>query len=316
MRTIRTLVTPCTREQWDTVRGCELPPEIELAFLPPGTRIADHLGGVEILYGDLAPEDLPQADALRWVQVNSTGADQMLYDAFIESGILLTSLGGAITVTVAEHALALLFALARNLHLQRDQQHRKEWRVVTGTGLEGLRLGILGCGRIGQAVASRAAAFGMEIVAVDVTPGACPDGVQAVWGIDRLDDLLRRSDALVCAVPKTAATDHMIAAGELAMLPRGSFIVNISRGSVIDEEALVTAVRSGHIAGAGIDVTELEPCPPESPLWTEPNIILTPHSAGFTHDLMARKVRWFVDNLKRYVNGEPLAGAIDVQRCF
>ncbi|MBN1670545.1 MAG: hypothetical protein JXR37_05910, partial [Kiritimatiellae bacterium] len=178
------------------------------------------------MYGLLPEAQLPRADSLRWLQMNSTGADAMMYPAFKESGIQLTTIGAAITVTVAEHALALLFALARNLHLQRDHQHRKEWTIETGEDIAGMTLGILGLGRIGRAVATRAHAFGMDILAIDPIARDKPHCVRALWGIDRLPDLLRQSKAIVCTVPKTPATTGMIGAQQLAMLPHGSFVVN------------------------------------------------------------------------------------------
>jgi len=269
-----------------------------------------------VLYGPLTEKNFPKADSLRWVQLNSTGADAMLYEAFIKSGIKLTTLGGAITDTVAEHALVLLFALARNVHLQRDLQRERIWRPLTGTEIGGMKLGILGFGRIGRAIAARAHGFGMEIMAVDANPVNKPDFVRTLWGLDRVPDLLRQSNALVCTVPKTPATSRMISAEQLQLMPCGSFIVNIGRGGVIDEGALVEAVRSGQLAGVGLDVTEVEPLPSDSPLWNEPNILLTPHSAGFTKKLREKKTRWFTDNLRRYIKGEPLQGLVDPARGY
>jgi len=313
---IKTLVTLFRGKDWGADLHSEVPPEIDLTFLEPGQTLSDHLDGVEVLYGVIAEKDLPKAEALRWVQLNSTGADSMMYPAFLDSGIQLTCLGGAITGTVAEHALTMLFALARNLHLQRDLQHEKKWQVVCGCEISGMTLGILGFGRIGRAIASRARGFDMDIIAVDPYPTEKPDFVRALWGVDRLPDLLQQSNAVICAVPKTPSTYRMISADQLNMMPRGSFIVNIARGGVIDEDALVEAVRSGQIAGAGIDVTDVEPCPADSPLWDEPGILLTPHSAGFSKDLKEKKIGWFIGNLKRYVAGEPLQGLVDTSQGF
>jgi phosphoglycerate dehydrogenase-like enzyme len=293
-----------------------VPAGVELHFLEPHQKLSEHLSGVEVLYGPVPEEDLPKADSLRWIQLNSTGADAMLYEAFIKSGIKLTTLGGAITDTVAEQALVLLFALARNVHLQRDLQREKTWRPLTGTEIGGMKLGILGFGRIGRAIAARARGFGMEILAVDAAPAGKPDYVSDLWGLDRVPDLFRQSNAVICAVPKTPATSRMISAEQLALMARGSFIVNVGRGGVIDEGALVAAVRSGHLGGVGLDVTEVEPLPTDSPLWNEPNILLTAHSAGFTKNLREKKTRWFADNLARYLKGEPLQGLVDPARGY
>jgi D-2-hydroxyacid dehydrogenase (NADP+) len=326
MRKIRTLVTVWRAGDGSSLFGHDVPSdddlraavpaEVDLGFLEPGQKLSEHLAGVEVLYGPLPEADLPKADRLRWVQLNSTGVDTMMYEAFARSGIVLTSLGGAITTTVAGHALALLFALARNLHLQRDFQRERKWQAAWGVELESLKLGLLGFGRIGRAIAFRARAFGMDIVAVDAFPGDPPDGVRAVWGLERLPDFLRQSNALICTVPKTPATRRMVSAAQLELMPRGSFIVNVGRGGVIDESALVAALRSGRLAGIGLDVTEVEPLPAHSPLWNEPNVLLTPHSAGFSRNLREKKIRWFADNLKRYIAGEALQGRVDPSRGF
>lgn len=317
-RTIRTLVTvwqPKASGRDDVPSDDELraavPAGVELHFLEPHQKLSEHLAGVEVLYGPLPEQDLPKAGSLRWVQLNSTGADAMLYEAFIKSGIKLTTLGGAITDTVAEQALVLLFALARNVHLQRDLQRQKTWRPLTGAEIGGMKLGILGFGRIGRAIAARARGFGMDIMAVDANPVDKPDFVRALWGLDRVTDLFRQSNALICVVPKTPATSRMISAKHLELMPRGSFIVNVGRGGVIDEGALIAAVRSGRLAGAGLDVTEIEPLPAHSPLWSEPNILLTAHSAGFTKNLREKKTRCFAENLARYIKSEPLLGLVD-----
>lgn len=321
MRKINTLVTVWRPgEPFDVPSDTELrasvPPEINLEFLHPGQSLSDRLAGVEVLYGPVPEEDLSKADRLRWVQLNSTGADAMLYEAFIKSGIMLTTLGSAITVTVAEHALAVLFALVRNLHLQRDLQKSKTWRVACGAEICGMKLGILGLGKIGRAVAARGRAFGMDVSAVDVCPVDRPDCVSALWGLDRLPDLLRQSHALICTVPKTPATSRMISAEQLRLMPRGSFVVNVGRGGVIVEDALLEAVRSGRLSGVGLDVTEVEPLPQTSPLWDEPNVLLTAHGAGFSTQLREKKTRWFADNLRRYVRGETLQGLVDPGRGF
>jgi phosphoglycerate dehydrogenase-like enzyme len=259
---------------------------------------------------------LPNADRLRWIQLNSTGADVMMYDSFANSGIALTTLGGAITTTVAEHALALLLSLTRNLHVQRDLQREKKWEVACGVELSRLTLGLIGFGRIGRAIASRARVFGMEIVAIDAKPADRPDYVDELWGPDRLPDLLRRSHALICSVPKTSETVHMLSREQLESMTPGSYLINVGRGGVIDEDALVQALRSGHLAGAALDVTEVEPLPAHSPLWHEPKLLLTPHSARFSRDLREKKIRWFADNLSRYIKGESLQGRVDPRRMF
>ncbi len=292
----------------------DVPSEVELRFLPEGEDLADHVEGVEVIYGHVDEEALSRADQLRWVQSHSTGVDSMMYPAFRRSDVILTSLGGALTTVVAEHAVALLLALIRNLHLQRDLQSEKRWQLIVPGELQGATVGILGFGRIGRAVASRLSAFGADIMALDPVPKDRPDHVPRIDGVDWLPEFLAQSGAVVVTCPSTPQTRRMLSHDQFALMPDGSYLVNVSRGDVVDEKALVAAIRSGTLAGAGIDVTDPEPCPQDSPLWTEPNVILTPHSAGWSHRLGERKIGWFARNLRRCVEGRPLLGVVDKER--
>ncbi len=292
----------------------DFPDDVEIRFLQSGELLDDRIAGVEVLYGQIDEPALRRADALRWVQHQSTGVDANLYPAFIDSDVILTSLGGAITSTVAEHAVAVLLALARNLHRQRDLMAARQWQAVPPTELAGLTLGILGLGRIGQGVARRAAPFEMRILALDPLPVDCPPEVEACWPLERLPEFLGTVDAVVVCCPSTPQTRHLIGTEQLAQMRPGSYLVNISRGDLIDPDALLESLRGGHLAGAGLDVTEPEPLPADSPLWSEPNLLLTPHSAGYSQNVHTRKIRWFADNLRRYLAGEPLLAVVDKRR--
>ena len=292
----------------------ELRSEIDLRVVDKDQPIDAHLPETEVLYGALSPEQFSQARRLRWVQHPSTGVDNMLFEAFVRSDVVLTSMGGAFTETVADHAMALLLAIVRRLHVSRDRQHEKQWRMVWPDDLAGMTLGIIGFGRIGRAVAERAAAFGMDILALDLCPADPPPPVRRVDPLDRLDSFLAECRAIVCALPRTGETRGLLGREQFAAMPDGAYVVNIGRGGAMDETALVEALRAGKLAAAGIDVTEQEPCPPDSPLWSEPGVLLTPHSAGFSRSLDRRRMQWFVENLKRYLRDEPLEGVVDKAR--
>jgi D-3-phosphoglycerate dehydrogenase len=172
-------------------------------------------------------------------------------------------------------------------------------------------MGIIGYGAIGRSVAQRAVAFEMTVLAVDAVPGSGSPYCEEVWPVDRLADLLRASDVVVVAAPYTKQTHHLLGEAEIAMMKPDAYLITVSRGGIIDEVALAKAMQSGHLAGAGIDVTEREPLPPDSPLWDLPNVIITPHLAGSSAQKERRCVEILRENLLRYQRGEPLINVVD-----
>jgi phosphoglycerate dehydrogenase-like enzyme len=294
----------------------EAPPEVEIRRQPPGEPIGDHIGEVEVLYGTIREPDFARANALRWVQQGFVGVEGHMYPAFQESDVVLTNCRGLYGPQLAEHAFALLLALTRAIPAQLRFMKEKQWERVPCIEVSGMTMGILGLGGIGRAVAQRAKAFDFRVLAVDPEPMKKPDTVEELGTLDRLPEMLSRSNVLVCCCPITAQTHKLLSHEQFNRMPDGSYFVNVSRGRVVDEEALVAALRSGKLAAAGLDVTYTEPCPPESPLWTEPNVILTSHSAGMSQNIRARALSLFLDNLHRYVKGEPLLNLVDKQKGY
>jgi len=252
------------------------PPAADIAAL------AREVGAVAILsrQGPVTAEVMDAAPGLRIVARHGVGVDDVDVAEAGRRGIVVTRAPGSNTQAVAEHTLALILALAKRLPALSAQVAGGAWRLGGDKvrDVAGLRLGLVGCGAIGQAVARLAGAFGMEVAAFDPAAAAIP-------GIARATDLpalLRRSDALSLHVPFMPATRHIIGAAELALLPPGAFVINTARGGLIDEEALARALESGHVAGAGLDVFEDEPPAPDHPLRRHPGAIATPHVAGVT----------------------------------
>ena len=273
------------------------PSEVEVIFLPEGEEQADYLSGVEVLFGRLPESDFDHADALKWVQQPHAGAEGHMYEKFKNSDVVLTNAGGLFGPQIAEHGFALLLALTR--------------QRVPCLELAGMTMGIIGLGGIGRAIADRAKAFEFRVIAVDPEDMACPDSVDQLEKMDYLPELMSQSHVVMVCCPSTAETHKMLSAEMFDRLPEGSLLVNVSRGKVVDEEAMVAALRSGKLAGIGLDVTYTEPCPEDSPLWTEPNVILTSHSAGSSQHIRRRAMVRFVDNLHRYVRGEALQNVVD-----
>jgi phosphoglycerate dehydrogenase-like enzyme len=221
-------------------------------------------------------------------------------------------------VSIAEHTLGVMLALARKLHLARDVQFARRWTQVETWKdaprlgeLRGATLGLVGFGRIGREIAVRAKAFGMRVIAVRRRPALESTPADAQWGLERLDDMLELADWLVVCAAHTPETDRLLTAERLAHLKPGAAFVNIARGAIVDEAALIEALHAGRIGAAALDVMAEEPLPPESPLWTMPNVIVTPHISGLGPRYWERSVEMFGDNLRRYVAGEPLENVVN-----
>lgn len=294
----------------------DAPSEAELTFLPEGEKLADHLTGIEIMFGILSESNFDCADALKWVQQPHAGAEGHLYEKFRNSDIVLTNAGGLFGPQIAEHAFALLLSLTRQIHTQLEYMKNKQWRAAPCLELAGMTMGIIGLGGIGRAVADRAKAFEFRVIAVDPEDMQPPESVDRLEKMDYLPELMSQSDVIMVCCPITAETHKLLSQDLFERLKAGSFLVNVSRGKVVDEEAMIAALRSGKLAGAGLDVTYTEPCLQDSPLWTLPNVILTSHSAGGSQHIQRRSMARFVENLHRYVKGEPLQNVVDKEKGY
>jgi phosphoglycerate dehydrogenase-like enzyme len=212
----------------------------------------------------------------------------------------------------------MLLALARGIPGYVRAQDAREWRKIPVVELTGGTLGIIGMGGFGREMATRAAGYEMTVIAVDPVLTEPPPGVAELKKPTReaLLDLLSRSDAVMIACPKIPETTNLIGAKELAAMKPGSYLVGVTRGGIVDEDALADALRRGHLAGAGLDVFSREPLPPESPLWGLETLIMTPHVAGASQRRPRRTYEFFRENLRRFVAGEPLVNVVDKRRGF
>jgi phosphoglycerate dehydrogenase-like enzyme len=294
----------------------DAPPGVEVHFLPHGEPLREHIADVDILFGGIGEDVIPEATALRWVHQPHAGVEGFMYPAFKASDVILTNCRGLYGTQIAEHAFALLLSLTRQIPAQLEFMKTKHWERVPCIELSGMTMGILGLGGIGRAIAARARPFEFEIVAADVEPIDKPDTVSELFGLDELATFLAQTNILMVCCPSTPETHKLLSHAQFDQMPNGSYIVNVSRGKVVDEEALIVALRSGKLAGAGLDVTYTEPCPPENPLWEQENVILTSHSAGASQHIRRRAMQLFIDNLHRYVAGEPLVNVVDKQKGY
>ena len=266
-------------------------------------------------------EHLAAARKLRWVHVSSAGIDVISnVPELIQSDIILTNGSGSASGAIADHCFALILAFTRQVREFSAAQQAKVWQGRDHSPrmreLSGATLGIVGLGNIGGEIARRGAGFRMNVVAVDLNPAARAPGVEQVWGLDHLDELMHVSDYLAVSVPRTRETIGLIDARRLALMKSSSFLVVVSRGRIVEEEALIAALQEGRLAGVGLDVTATEPLPADSPLWELPNVILTPHVSGQAAQTRERGRKLLFENLRRFVAGESLLNVSDKEAGF
>lgn len=288
-------------------------PERPRVVVEPDATLRGDASAVDLAFfsGDLFPDHvrdfilaLRDAPRLSWLHTFSAGVDHPWFQALRQRGVRLSTSSGAQSVPIAQTVLLYLLALSRDLGRWQEAQRRRAWEPHEFRDLQGLTLAVVGLGPIGREVARLGTAFGMRVVGARRTPsGAEPC---ETWPLSRLDELLAIADAVVLALPLTDDTRELISAARIARMKPGAWFVNVGRGALVDEPALVAALQSGALGGAGLDVFAVEPLPPESPLWSMPNVIVTPHSSGDTPSNLGRACDLFVDNLARYCRGERL----------
>jgi len=283
----------------------------------PDGAVRGDAAAVDVAFfsGDVFPDRvrdfvlaLRDAAGLRWLHTFSAGVDHPWFQALRARGVRLSTSSGAQAVPIAHTVMLYLLALSRDFGRWQEAQRRRAWEQHDLRDLQGLTLAVVGLGPIGLEVARLGAAFGMRVIGTRRTPtGSEPC---ETWPLSRLDALLEVADAVVLALPLTDETRELISAGRLARMKRGAWLINVGRGALVDEPALVAALQSGALGGAGLDVFAVEPLPPESPLWSLPNVIVTPHNSGDTPSNLPRACEIFLDNLSRYRSGEPLRNEV------
>lgn len=266
----------------------------------------------EIIFGNYSVDILKSAKNLKWIQTTSAGMDaNRIPSELKESNTMVCNASGVHAIQVAEHGFALMMALMRGINESFHNQQKKTWRRTTLTDIYGATVVIVGFGGIGRKFAEQAAAFQARIIALDVQGTNKPDYVEAIWGMDRFDEAVKLADVVFLACPHTNDTDKLINAHCLDIMKSTAYVVNTARGRIVDEQAMIEGLMANKIAGAGLDVTEVEPLSADSELWGLDNCIITPHAAGASPKRHHRTVGFFCENLKRYMAGEALQNEID-----
>lgn len=288
-------------------------PDLDRVRFVPGRLVDDvDIARVEVAFlsMDMWPQWTPSymkvclgAANLRWLHSGSAGVDHPVFRMLLDRGVRLTNSSGASGRSIAHHVVMSLLALRRDLPGFLRDQATATWSARDVGDVEGTTVGVVGMGPIGRESARLAVELGMRVIGVRRTVQG--DEPCETTTFDHLHALLPRLDALVLAVPLAPETRRLIGAAELALLPGGAHLVNVGRGELIDEAALVDALERGHLGAAALDVAEVEPLPPDSPLWRMPNVIVTPHSSGATASTRRRASEMFVAEFARYVTGRP-----------
>ena len=274
---------------------------------------------------------LARAPHLTWVHSATSGVERALTPAALARDVLVTNARGVFSRPIAEHVLLMILAISRHLPELLELQRERTWQPLEGRELRELTIGIIGYGSLGRSVASLASAFGARVIALRRRPssaeaaraggpaGVADDGdafpyepaVDQVLGPDQLHELLGESDIVVLAAPLTGETEGMIDEAAVAAMKQEAWLINVARGRLVDDTALVRALRDHRIGGAALDTFRDEPLPPSSPYWDMPNVILTPHTAWSSARVLDRSIELFCDNLVRFSRGEPLRNVVD-----
>lgn len=311
------IVTSAVVEQVrERVAALDLPVEL-IVVGDDGVTDADLSQAVALFRANLSKagyeQILERATSLRWMHTASAGVENLLSDTIKERGISFTNSAGVHAIPIAEWVLHALLMIVKRGPRMLAAQHEHRWeRDVEFDELGGKTLTILGAGGIGQEIARRAAGFGMRIWGSNRS-GHEVEGFERIVSGEDWRDLLPETDFLAIATPLTAETKHLVGERELAALPDHAWLINIARGAIVDEPALMMALRNGVIAGAALDTFEKEPLPSESPLWTLPNVLISPHNSGSSPRSTDRVVDLFIDNLQRFVADKELRNLVDLE---
>jgi D-2-hydroxyacid dehydrogenase (NADP+) len=322
-----------TAPQWFSERLRRDFPQIEVEQFDDYQEAEPHLADADaIVAWSLRPEQVRAAKKLRWIHSPAAAVHQLIIPEIVNSDIVLTNASAVHGPVVAEHIMAMVLAWAKRIpslvryqaeHMWAQQrlwnEHPRPREIAGGM------LGLVGLGSIGSEAARRAMALGMRVIAVREHPEkgadflagqAAAEASIQVLGTGGLNELLAKSDYVAIAAPLRSSTRALIDADKLSRMKPDAYLINVSRGALVDEGALVDALRQNRIGGAALDVFEQEPLPPESPLWDMPNVLITPHSAALTERLWERHYAMISDNLGRFMAGKPLQGVVDKIRGY
>ncbi len=299
-------------------------PQLKFVQLQNYDRVPEEITDAEIFIGwALRPEQFVAAKKLKWIHSPAAAVHQLMYTELIQSSVVLTNASGIHGPVVAEHAIAVMLALAKRLPQAMQYQAKKTWSQEhlwnehpRPREVAGATVAVVGMGGIGREFTARAKALGMKVLAVRESPSKGTDGADAVYDSSQIDEVLPQADYVLLCTPVTPATISIMNQARLGKMKPDAYLMNVGRGPLIDEGALLDALKNHRIAGAALDVFEEEPLPPDSPLWSLDNLLITPHTAAVTERLWDRHYHQIVENLKRFLAGQPLLNEVDKRRGY
>lgn len=309
------VISQTLRERW---------PQMNVVHLPDYDELPAELPDTDIFVGySLRADQLVHAKKLKWIHSTAAGVAQLMYPELRDSGILVTNPSGIFSPPMAEHTMGLLIALARNFPDSVRHQDRCHWgqqdiwdKPQHLTELSRQILLIVGFGSIGRELAKRAQSFDMRVWGVTRSGRSDSRHAEKIVPASQLEEVLPHADYVVIAAPETSATQRLIGARQISHMKRGARLINVARGSVIDQSALQAALETGHLAGAVLDVTSPEPLPHDSPLWRVPNLFITPHTSAVSDRLWLRQTALLVDLLERWFDGREMFNQVDFSRGY
>jgi phosphoglycerate dehydrogenase-like enzyme len=309
------LMAETLRQRW---------PQMNVVQAAHPEQLPAELPDADIFVGSvLRPAQFSVAKKLKWVHSTSAGVGQLMYPELRNSGVIVTNASGIFSVPMAEHTIGLMLALARNFPDTVRQQENAIWsqqklwdKPQHLSEVNGTLLLIVGYGSIGREVAKRARGLDMRVWGVTGSGKGDLTHAEKIVPSSELNSLLPHADYVLLCAPETAETNSLIGAEQLALMKRGARIINVGRGSLLDEPALISALESGALAGAALDVAQTEPLPPTSPLWHAPNLFITPHTSALSDRLWRRETAMSVDLLERWFDGRELFNRVDFARGY
>jgi phosphoglycerate dehydrogenase-like enzyme len=308
------LLSPDVDPSWpDKIRGA-VPGITVKAFTDPADAVGD-IADADAAYGTVPPELLARAKKLRWICAARAGlGGDWFYDALVSSNITVTNMRGAYNEHLAAHAVAFLLAFARRFDHYLPQKHWQ--RGLKMIDLPAQTVLIVGVGGAGAEAAKLCAALGMRVLGIDPRVTQAPPGMDNLAGADKIDARLGEADFVILTTPETPDTVGMFNARLFGLMKKGSYFINIARGRCVVTADLVAALQSGHLAGAGLDVADPEPLPDDNPLWTMPNVLITPHVAIYGTPYRAKWEAMLIENCRRFAAGQPLINVVDKAKWF
>jgi len=296
----------------------EMLPDVQVVLARTRDEAEAHIATADAAFGKLPPDLFAKAKRLRWIQCPQAGPDPSFYHpALVASDVVVTNVRGIFNDHISAHVLAMVLAFARGLPQYWTQQARREWKTSAPTFyLPECTVVIVGVGGIGAETARLCAEFGMRVIGVDPRVQTPPPGVAELMRPDEMADAVARADFVIVTVPETPATQGLFDRAFFARMKQGAVFINIGRGATVKLTDLDAALRSGHLAGAALDVFETEPLPGDHPLWDAPGMMITPHVAAIGPYLDDRRAEVFLDNCRRFHDGLPLRNVVDKGNWF